>query len=150
MCSQSRYDGLVTCLLFDFSTASKPVDFITVANATCQHHLIKNTSFCDVVEIQQRLLAILNDTDPREVLCRENTTLLIYDTPELQKEVHDPICNMTLEHLQSVFELIVIHFNLTEVSRLYFPDGMLELELIAEIAIQLQELRQLPTVQVHV
>ena len=57
---------------------------------------------------------------------------------------------MNLEHLQSVFELIVRHVNLTEVSRLYFPDGMLELELIAEIAIQLQELRQLPTVQVHI
>lgn len=121
---------------------------MTVANATCQHHLIKDTSFCDVVDIQNRLLGILNDTDPREVLCRASTTILIYDSPELVDDVRDPLCNMSREHLQVVFETIVENVNITEVQNIYFPDGLLELEIIAEIYFQVNELRNLPTVQV--
>lgn len=147
LCSQSKYDGLTTCLLFDFTTASKPVDFITVANATCQHHLIKQTSFCDVVEIQRRLLDILNDTDPREVLCRDNSTILVYSDDSLRSEVQGPMCNMTQQHLTLLLDTIVEHVNVTAVYQIYFPDG-LELGLVYEVIEQVQELRSFPTVQV--
>ena len=67
LCSQPKYDNLTTCMLWDLTTATNIFEASVVANNLCQHHIISNSSLCSMLEIQQRLMAILVTVDPREV-----------------------------------------------------------------------------------
>lgn len=147
LCSQQRYDGLVTCLLWDFTTVQSTADAAVVAKDLCDHNIITNSSLCDMVEIQQRLVNIVNETSPREILCQDNTTVLVYDSDEVKDEVKPRICNMSRDELELLLMTIVDHVNITALWELYFPDGFDPI-IFFELAQNLQELSEMPTIQV--
>ena len=54
---------------------------------------------------------------------------------------------MTQDHLRTLLLTLVEHVNTTALYELYFPDGF-DPELLLKLVMQLQELNNMPTVQV--
>ncbi|XP_067930677.1 phospholipid-transporting ATPase ABCA1-like [Watersipora subatra] len=149
LCSQSRYDGLVTCTLFDFTNVSNVIEASAVVENLCEHHIISNTSLCAMAEVQQHLLKILENASSSEVLCNADSTVLIYDSPEIESEVETPMCNLNDTQQKLLLDILVEHINTTALREVYFPDGF-DPEVLLELAKQLQQLRDMPSVQVPV
>ena len=82
-----------------------------------------------------------------QVLCRDNTTVLIYDSVAAEAEVQSTICNMTTDQLRILLVTIVEHVNITALRELYIPDDF-DPQVILRLGQQLQELQNLPSVQV--
>lgn len=134
-------------MLWDFTTVQSPADASVVAKELCDHHIITNSTLCDMVDIQRRLVDIINSTDPVEILCQDNTTVLVYDSEQVKDRVKSEMCNLTRDQQELLLMTIVDHLNLTAVRELYFPDGFNPL-IVLELAENLQELMNMPSVQV--
>lgn len=100
-----------------------------------------------MVDIQKGLVNITSSVDPAEILCRDNTTVLLYDSELVKSEVQPAVCDMPLNDTMILLSTLVDHINLTALRELYIPDNF-NPEVIIDLVEQLQELQRFPSVQV--